>query len=54
MRLPKADQEALLDWLPNVLEDDLELTGEFKAKIDQGEADIVAGLFRIARPGSTY
>ena len=34
-RLSKADQEALLDWLTNVLEDELELTEEFKAKIEQ-------------------
>ena len=51
-QLSKADQEALLDWLTNVLEDDLELTDEFKAEIEQGEADIAAGRVRIVRPDS--
>jgi hypothetical protein len=51
-QLSQADQEALLDWLTNVLEDDLELTDEFKAKIEQGKADIAAGRVRIVRPNS--
>ena len=52
-RLFKADQEALLDWLANVLEDELGLTEEFKAEIERGEADIVTGRFRVRRPDST-
>ena len=52
-RLSKGDQEALLDWLTNLLEDELELTDEFKAKIEQGRADIAAGRFRVRRPDST-
>jgi mRNA-degrading endonuclease RelE of RelBE toxin-antitoxin system len=51
-RLSKDDQEALLDWLTNLLEDQLELTDEFKAKIEQGKADIAAGRVRIIRPNS--
>ena len=51
-RLSKEDQEALLDWLTNLLEDDLELTDEFKAKIEQGKADIAAGRVRIVQPNS--
>jgi hypothetical protein len=51
-RLSKDDQKALLDWLTNLLEDDLELTDEFKAKIEQGKADIAAGHVRIVRPSS--
>ena len=39
-QLPKADQEALRDWLENLLEDELEFTEEFKAKIERGEQDI--------------
>ncbi|HEY2082860.1 MAG TPA: hypothetical protein VGI88_08745 [Verrucomicrobiae bacterium] len=49
-RLSKDDQEVLLDWLTNFLEDDLELTDEFKAKIEQGKADIAAGRVRVVRP----
>lgn len=49
-RLSKNDREALLDWLTDLLEDELELTDEFKAKIEQGKADIAAGLVRIVHP----
>lgn len=52
LRLSKDDQETLLDWLTNLLEDDLELTDEFKAKIERGKADIAAGRVRIVRPNS--
>ena len=51
-RLPKVDQQALLDWLTNLLEDELELTNKFKMKIQRGEADIAADRFRIVRPNS--
>ena len=44
--LTKADQATLLDWLANMLEDDLELTDEFKAKIERGEQDIREGRVR--------
>ena len=46
-RLSKADQKALLDWLTNVLDDELELTDEFKAEIERGDADLAAGRVRI-------
>jgi len=49
-RLSKAEQETLRDWLENVLEDELELTDEFKAKIEQGEKDIREGRVRIRKP----
>ena len=52
-RLSKADQEVLLDWLTNMLEDQLELTDEFKAAIQRGEADIAVGRVRIVRPDSS-
>jgi predicted transcriptional regulator len=51
-RLSKTDQEALLDWLRNVLENELELTDEFKAEIERGEADIAAGRVRIVESDS--
>lgn len=46
-QLPKADQEALRDWLENMLEDELEFTDEFKAKIERGERDIREGRVRV-------
>lgn len=49
-RLSKTNQQALLDWLTNVLEHDLELADEFKSEIKRGEADIAAGRVRIVEP----
>ena len=49
-RLSKAEQESLRDWLENMLEDDLEFTDGFKAKIERGEQDIRAGRVRIRKP----
>jgi hypothetical protein len=46
-QLSKAEQEALRDWLENMLEDELEFTDEFKAKIERGEQDIRAGRVHI-------
>jgi mRNA-degrading endonuclease RelE of RelBE toxin-antitoxin system len=46
-QLPKAEQEALRDWLENMLEDELEFTDEFKAKIERGEQDVREGRVRI-------
>ena len=50
LRLSKDDQETLLDWLTNLLEDDLELTDEFKAKIERGKADIAAAALELFDP----
>jgi hypothetical protein len=49
-QLSKAEQEALRDWLENMLEDELELTDEFKTKIERGERDIREGRVRIHKP----
>jgi mRNA-degrading endonuclease RelE of RelBE toxin-antitoxin system len=49
-RLSTAEQEALRDWLDNMLEDGLEFTDAFKAKIERGEQDISAGRVRIHKP----
>ncbi|MGA2542738.1 MAG: hypothetical protein ABSG78_14410 [Verrucomicrobiota bacterium] len=49
-QLSKAEQESLRDWLENMLEDDLEFTDEFRAKIERGEQDIQAGRVRIRKP----
>jgi len=39
-QLTKAQQETLRDWLENLLEDQLELTDDFKAKIERGANDL--------------
>jgi hypothetical protein len=38
--LTKAEQEWLLDWLGNIVEDQLEFTDQFKTKMERGEQDI--------------
>jgi len=53
-QLSKADQKTLLDRVTNLLEDDLELTDEFKAEIERGEADIAAGRARTVKPNSSH
>jgi len=52
-QLTKAEQEMLLDWLGNMLEDQLEMTDEFKSKIEQGERDIREGRVRVRSPGAS-
>jgi len=49
-RLSAAEQEALRDWLENLLEDRLELKDEFKAEIEAGKKDIAEGRYRIHKP----
>lgn len=39
--------EQLRDWIENFLEDRLELTDEFAARIDRGKKDITEGNVRI-------
>jgi hypothetical protein len=48
--LTKAEREALLDWLGNIVEDELEFTDEFKAKIERGEKDLREGRVRVRKP----
>lgn len=50
MRLSTAEKEALRDWLENILEDELEMTDEFKAKIERGEQDLSEGRVRVHKP----
>jgi len=49
-RLSAAEQEALRDWLDNLLEDRMELKDEFKAEIEAGMKSIAEGRYRIHRP----
>jgi hypothetical protein len=48
--LPPEKQEELRDWLENMLEDQLEFTDEFKAKIERGEQDLREGRSRVRKP----
>ena len=47
---PRQDQEELRDWLENLLEDQLEMTEEFKQKIERGFAEIAEGKGRVRKP----
>jgi hypothetical protein len=42
LKLAPEEQEQLRDFLENILEDQLEMTDEFKAEIEAGKADIAA------------
>jgi hypothetical protein len=48
-QLSKAEQETLRDWLENMLEDELEFTDEFKAKIERAKRDIAEGRGRVVK-----
>jgi hypothetical protein len=48
--LPPEQREQLRDWLENLLEDQLEFTDEFKAKIERGEKDLREGRVRVRKP----
>jgi predicted transcriptional regulator len=48
-RLTRAEQEALRDWLENLLEDRLELKEEFRAEIEAGKEDIAQGRHRVRK-----
>ena len=49
-KLTRTEQEQLRDFLDHILEDELELTDEFKAKIERGEQDIREGRVRVRKP----
>jgi hypothetical protein len=49
-RLTRAEVEALRKWIDEYLEDQLELTEEVKAKLDQSRREIAAGQFTTRRP----
>lgn len=49
-RLKREEIEALQDWIADYLEDQLELTDEVKARLDQSRREIVAGNFTIRQP----
>jgi len=42
-KLSAREMQEIHDWLENVLEDQLELREEFKAKIERSERDMAAG-----------
>ena len=44
--------EEVRDWLEAFLEDQLQVTEEFKASIERGRRDIAEGRVRVHKPGA--
>lgn len=49
-RLSRAQIEELRAWIDDFLEDQLELTDEVKAKLDQSRSEIAAGNYTTRQP----
>jgi hypothetical protein len=49
-QLSVVEQQALREWLDDILEDELEFTDEFKAKIERAKRDITEGRGRVIKP----
>jgi hypothetical protein len=50
-RLSRAEIEQLRAWFEEYLEDQLELTEEVKAKLDESRREIAAGQYTTRQPG---
>ena len=50
-KLAPDEMRKIRDWLDEMLEDQLELTVEFKASIERGKRDIAEGRTRVCRHG---
>ena len=48
--LARAEVERLREWIDDYLEDQLELTDEVKAKLDQSRGEIASGQFTTRQP----
>ena len=49
-KLPPEQALQLQDWLANYLEDEAELSSEFVASIERGQADLREGRVRVRKP----
>jgi hypothetical protein len=49
-RLSRAEIEELRGWIDDFLEDQLELTGVVRRKLDESKAEIAAGKFSTRQP----
>ena len=50
-KLPTDYKRTIRDWLDDQIEDELELTDEFKAKVDRAKQEIAAGVYsRVRQP----
>lgn len=50
-KLPLEEKEAVRDWLDEVIEDQLEVCDEYKAKVKRAKEEIAAGIrSRVRKP----
>ena len=49
-KLSRAEIEEIREWIDDYLEDQLELTDEVKAKLDQSRREIAAGQYTKRQP----
>ena len=50
-KLPLEEMEAVRDWLDELIEDQLEVSDEFKAKIKRARKEIASGVYsRVRKP----
>lgn len=50
-KLPLEEKEAVRDWLDELIEDQLEVSDEFKAKIQRAKQEISSGVYsRVRQP----
>ena len=50
LQLPAEDAVQLMEWLSDYLENQAELTPQFIASIERGQADLRDGCVRIRQP----
>jgi len=48
--LPREEVEQIRQWIDDYLEDQLELSDEVEAKLDQSRAEITAGRYTTRQP----
>jgi hypothetical protein len=48
-KLPLEKKEALRDWLDEAIEEQLEVSDEFKAKVQRAKRGIAAGIYSRTR-----
>jgi hypothetical protein len=49
-KLSREEIEQLRDWIDDYLDDQLELSDDVKAKLDQSRAEIAAGQYKTRQP----
>jgi hypothetical protein len=52
-RLPLEELQAVRDWLDDFIEDQLEVSDEFKAKIQRAKTEIADGVYSRVRKTET-